>query len=174
MLALQVWVSYSVLLLLSYSSAAPTAIQVKLLSDSTGRYVKVADDGEINASGSRTIATLFYLLFKNFGFQLQLQSSTDRYLVVARVGNATSSNASLTEPADYTYVLRVDHLYPSTFSYWTIIDDGSGCGQIKLVLSDATTNCYVGFDGDTFEAAGPCDLASDDTESQICIERQSS
>lgn len=171
---LHIWLLYSVVLL-SYCTAAPTAVQVKLLSDSTGRYVKVTDDGEINASGSRAGATLFYLLFKSFGFQLQLQSSTDRYLVVAIVGNATSSDASTTEPTeDYMYVLRVDYLSHSNLSYWTISDDGSGCGQIKLVLPDATTNCYVAFDSDTLEAAGPCGLAPDDTESNICIEQQRS
>ena len=132
----------------------------------------VMEDGEINASGSRLGAALFYLLYKNAGFQLQVKNSADQFLVLVRVDNASSPNnmtAGSTDVSDY--VLKADYLSSSNLSFWAISDDGNGCGQAKIVLPNSTTNCYVAFDSDTFDVAGPCSLASDDRDSQICIEQ---
>ena len=164
-----------ILLLLRHSSAAPTAIMVKILSVSTGLYVKVAEDGTISVSHNRDGAALFYMLSRNSGYQLQVKDTDALFLVVTRVDNATATNNGSTSGSDAdvgAYELRTGHLLSdSTFSYWTIRDDGSGCGEAMLVLPNSTMHCYVAFDGDTLDVAGPCGLPADDPQSQICIER---
>ena len=63
--------------------AAPVATKVRLLSNLSGRYVRVANNGTITADGNRRSSTVFYMYLKNSQIQFELTSNPGMFLMLS-------------------------------------------------------------------------------------------
>ena len=157
----------SCVLLLVYlcctTSSAPAALEIVLLSLSSGQFVHVAEDGNITANGTKDTATVFNVLRQGNFISLELKSEPGKFLMLNEIvenstntANSTANQQGLTVPSQYKLLVGT----PSIVSHlqWEVVSVGPYALKQKL---DQGTNCFIAFNNNG-SLAGPCDLLQND------------
>ena len=151
-------------------------VVVRLLSQLSGRFVRVAENGSIRANGNENPSAVFNMYLKNSQIQFELKNKPGMFLMLKElnnsiaedVANTTSSPVNITanQTISHEYALVVD--YPSE-SHLTVWEKSGLCGALVIKVDD-DTNCSIAFDR-SGKVAGPCNLLA--TTHEECISIQS-
>ena len=157
--------------LLLVVSAAPVDVtnEVRLLSQQSGRFVHVADNGAITAKGNQKSSSVFIMYLKNSQIQFELKNKPGMFLMLKELNHSIAENANITTSSQtnvttisHEYALVVD--YPSE-PYLAEWDKSRSCGALVQMM-DENTNCFIAFDN-SGKVAGPCNLSANDPASCI-------
>eukprot|EP00731_Ephydatia_muelleri_P025672 Em0017g755a len=160
--------------------SAPVTSEIRLLSQVSGRFVRVAENGDIMANENQKSSSVFNMYLKNSQVQFELKNKPGMFLmlkelnnsVVEDVANTTSSSVNITAnqiSIRHEYALVVDYPFKSLLTVW----EKSGlCGALIMKVND-DAHCSVAFDS-SGKVAGPCNLLATDSAGCISVLRASS
>ena len=157
------------LLIVVRSAPVNATNEVRLLSQLSGRFVHVADNGAITAKGNQKSSSVFIMYLKNSQVQFELKNKPGMFLMLQELNHSTAENTNITTSSQtnvttisHEYALVVD--YPSE-PYLTEWGKSGHCGALVQMM-DENTNCFIAFDGNG-KVAGPCNLSANDPASCI-------
>ena len=155
--------------LLKVVHPAPVTNEVRLLSQQSGRFVHVADNGAIKANGNQKSSSVFNMYLKNSQIQFELKNKPGMFLMLKELNhtvyvNSSSMNVTTNQTISHEYTLVVD--FPSE-PYLTEWEKSGPCGALVQKV-DESTNCFVAFDS-SGKVAGPCHLLSTNLASCVSV-----
>ena len=152
--------------LLKVVHPAPVTNEVRLLSQLSGRFVHVADNGAIKANGNHKSSSVFNMYLKNSQIQFELKNKPGMFLMLKELNPSVSVNSTTSSPMNVSdeYALVVD--YPSE-PYLAEWENSGSCGALVQMM-DENTNCFIAFDS-SGKVAGPCNLLSTDLASCVSV-----
>ena len=124
--------------------SAPVTNQIRLLSQNSGRFVQVLENGTITANARQKNATVFNMFLKNSLVEFEMISKPGMFLLLTEITmpictNITASspiNATDTYSHETTYALRVDFPSKSNLTRWEI--SGDNCGALSQEVGNDT------------------------------------
>ena len=153
--------------------SAPVTNEVRLLSQLSGRFVRVAENGDIVANGNQKSSAVFKMYLTSSQIQFELKNTPGMFLMLKEVNNSmaaadvvntTSSPVNTTATISHEYALVVGYPSESCLTEW----EKSGlCGAL-ITKVDEDTNCFIAFDS-SGNVAGPCNLSASDPSGCISV-----
>ena len=144
--------------------SVPVTNEVRLLSQNSGRFVQVLENGTITANARLKFATVFNMFLKNSLVEFEMMNKPGMFLLLKEITTPTnitassSINATDTYSHEITYALRVDLLSTSNLTSWEI--SGEVCGTLSQGV-DNDTICNIAFD-EAGNVIGPCHVSDND------------
>ena len=145
--------------------SAPVTNEVRLLSQNSGRFVQVLENGTITANARLKFATVFNMFLKNSLVEFEMMSKPGMFLLLKEITTPTNITASSSINAthnsyshDIIYALRVDLLSTSNLTGWQL--SGEVCGALSQDV-DNDTICNIAFD-EAGNVIGPCRVRDSD------------
>ena len=165
------FISFIVAVHLSTVHSKPVTTEVRLLSQRSGRFIRVTENGDIVANGNQKSFAVFKMYLKNSRIQFELQNKPGMFVMLKELNNPmatdvvnrTSSSTNIT--VSHEYALVVD--YPSE-SHLTEWEKSGLCGALVMKV-DEVTNCFIAFDT-SGKVAGPCNSLATNQEDCIGIQ----
>ena len=144
--------------------------EVILHSQLSGRFVQVADNGDITATNrNQKSSSVFIMYLKNSQVQFELKNKPGMFLMLKELNHSIAENTNITTSSQmnvttisHEYALVVD--YPSE-PYLAEWENSGSCGALVQMM-DENTNCFIAFDS-SGKIAGPCNLPGNDPASCI-------
>eukprot|EP00731_Ephydatia_muelleri_P025663 Em0017g746a len=166
--------SFIVAVHLSTVHSAPVTNEVRLLSQLSGRFIRVAENGAIMANGNLKSSAVFKMYLKNSQIQFELKNKPGMFLMLKELNssvsedvvNTTSSPVNITATISHEYAVVVD--YPSE-PHLTMWEKSGLCGALVMEV-DEGTNCFIAFDT-SGKVSSQCNTLA--TNHQDCIGIQS-
>ena len=144
--------------------SAPVTNEVRLLSQNSGRFVQVLENGTITANARLKYATVFNMFLKNSLVEFEMMNKPGMFLLLKEITTPTNITASSPINAtdnsyshDITYALRVDLLSSSNLTSW---EKSGDCGTLSQNV-DNDTICNIVFD-EAGNVIGPCHVTVSD------------
>ena len=134
--------------------SAPATTEVKLLSQTSGRFVYVMENGTIRANEARKRATVFKMYLKNSQIQFEMKTKSGMFLILKEV--EVTSATELNSHND-TYTLGVDYSTETSLTSW---NRSGNCGILSQRVDNVTT-CSIAFDKDG-NLIAPCRVVTED------------
>ena len=155
---------------------SPVTNEVRLLSQLSGRFVRVAENGDIMANANQKSSSVFNIYVKNSQVQFELKNKPGMFLMLKELNstvsedvvNTTSSPVNITATISHEYALVVDYPSESRLTEW----EKSGLCEALVMKVDENTNCFIAFDS-SGKVAGPCNLSATDAARCISVLRVS-
>ena len=155
-------------------TARATAEEVRLLSQQSGHFVRVSENGDINANANINSATVFLKYLKDSYVQLEVMDKHGVFLMLQIVNQSESSDAGTNEtslaPVNATessggheYTLVVGTATDTGLTRW---EKAGPANTLKSL--DGHSDCYVAFESNG-EVAGPCNLSSSDPKCVVTM-----
>ena len=176
MLYVKLFTSVIIAVHLSTVHSTPVTNEIRLLSQLSGRFVRVAENGDIMANGSQKSSAVFNMYLKKSQIQFELKNKPGMFLMlkelnnsfVENVVNTTSSPVNIMATISHEYALVVDYPSESCLTEW----EKSGLCDALVMKVDENTNCFIAFDS-SGKVAGPCNLSASDAAGCISVLRVS-
>ena len=173
MVPVELFTSVIIAVHLSTVHSTPVTNEVRLLSQLSGWFVSVAENGDIMANGNQKSSAVFNMYLKISQIQFELQNKPGMFLMLKELNNsvtedATSSPMNITAIISHEYALVVDYPSESCLTEW----EKSGLCDALVMKVDENTNCFIAFDS-SGKVAGPCNLSATDAAGCISVLRVS-
>ena len=176
MLYVKLFTSVIIAVHLSTVHSTPVTNEIRLLSQLSGRFVRVAENGDIMANGSQKSSAVFNMYLKKSQIQFELKNKPGMFLMLKELNNSfvedvvntTSSPVNITATISHEYALVVDYPSESCLTEW----EKSGLCDALVMKVDENTNCFIAFDS-SGKVAGPCNLSASDAAGCISVLRVS-
>ena len=138
--------------------SAPATFEVKLLSQTSGRFVYVMENATIHANEKLKYATVFNMYLKNSQIQFEMKSKPGMFLMLKEV-EATSATVNVTETNSYSrpYALGMHNSTDANLTRWNRSGD---CGILSQSVENLTA-CSIAFNKDG-DVIGPCHVVTED------------
>ena len=157
-------------------TAGAAAEQVRLLSQQSGHFVRVSENGDIKANSNGNSATVFLKYLKDSYIQLEVMNKRGVFLMLQNIVNRSSDagilmrrdcmaafNATESMRSDgHEYTLVVGTATDTSLTRW------EKAGPDTLKSLDGHSDCYIAFESNG-EVAGPCNLLSSDPECVVTM-----
>ena len=138
--------------------SAPVTNQVRLLSQNSGRFVQVLENGTISAKGRQKDATVFNMYLKNSQIQFETKSKPGMFLMLKEITTPTPTNSTnLANATDKSYALGVGYSSESNLTTW---EKSGDCGTLSQSVHDGTI-CSIAFD-EAGNVIDPCHVVDND------------